>query len=360
MPEAVPTAPRARYDGLDLFRPLSIFGVVLIHFSLGWRFPSTPAFDVLLRARDCAFPIILMTSFFVLTRTVVAHSDRSFGLFAAGRFRRLVVPCLIWSGLYWLMWEVVGPLWSVGHASWPPPTLVLSGFSHLWFLQFLFAGSVIAYPAIRAVARRPRLTWGAAAACVAAAVAYWAWGRPLLSAHVRCDWVDQANPSLRVALIQSVTYAQYTVLGVAVGLVADVINTAYRRRAFRAATLVLAAAAFVVHVSSAAPVVSRAVYTVAVFVVLLRPWPPGILDWLRPAARCSYPVYIIHPAMAQVVLLAFACWQVGPSLPGLLAGSIGVFALSGAAAALLRMLVPADWFLPLVAVGKRRPGAEMR
>ena len=124
--------------------------------------------------------------------------------------------------------------------------------------------------------------------------------------------------------------------------------------------MVAAAAATLLHVSAAAPGVSRSLYSLAIFVVLLRPWSPGSLDWLRPAARYSYPVYIIHPAVAQAVLAALALGHVPSSLPVLLTGSVAVFGLSGVAAVLLRRAVPADWFLPLVPVGKARAGHRMR
>jgi peptidoglycan/LPS O-acetylase OafA/YrhL len=348
-----------RYDGLDLFRAVSIFGVVLFHFSYGLHIAWTPAFDRLLRVRQCALPIIVLTSFFVLTRSIAASPGRTLARFAERRFSRLALPCAIWTACYWAMWKVAGPLWRGGQAAWPPPTLWLSGFSHLWFLQFLFLGSLIALPVVRIVARHPRFHEIAAAVFVTAAVAYWSWGRPGLDSPAWFAWGDRADVNLRVGIEQGIAYATYALVGIAAALVADSINVWYRRPAFQAATLVAAAAALVLHVSAAAPGGSRMLYSLAMFLVLLRPWPPGALDWLRPAARYSYPIYILHPAVAQVVFAAFARGRVPPSVPAILAGSAAVFALSGAAAALLRTLMPADWFLPLVPVGKGGGGAAV-
>jgi peptidoglycan/LPS O-acetylase OafA/YrhL len=355
---------RARYDGLDLFRPLSIFGVVLIHFPRVFDLASEPVFGVLIRLRDCAFPIVVLTSFFVVTRSLLANPDRTFGQFASRRLLRLAVPCAIWSALYWLMWEVAGPVGRGAPGQWPPPSLALTGYGHLWFLQFLFVGSLVAYPAVRAVMHRTRAAGPAAgvwaAACAAAAAGYWMWGQPFLTAHLVPAPGEQADLSLRVAVGQSIAYAKYPILGIGAALVADVIGNLYRRPAFRAATLVVAAAACAVHVAALAPTYSRVFYSMTVFVALLRPWPPGALDWLRPAARYSYPIYILHPAVAQAVVGAFASLLAAPSIPGLIAGSIAVFALSGAAAFVLRTLAPTEWFLPIVPVPVVRVRAGMR
>ena len=358
--EPLDPAARARYGGLDVFRSVSIFGVVVIHFSQVLDLHSTPGLELVIRVRDCSFPIIVLTSFFVLTRSIMAKPDRLFGPFAASRFTRLAVPCIVWTALYWAMWEVAGPLLHGASPSWPPLTIWLTGFIHLWFLQFLFFGAIAAFPVIRFIVGRPRLNWVFAAGFAAAAAAYGLWGRQHLTEHALSVWINLADDSLRVAVTKSVAWGKYIPVGIAMAFLADSIDALYRRPVFRAATLGAAAAAMLLHVSTAVPEVSRSLYSLAVFVVLLRPWPPGSLDWLRPAARYSYPIYIIHPAVAQVVLVAFALGQVPSSLPMLLPGSVAVFALSGVAAAVLRRAVPADWFLPLVPVGKVRATDRMR
>ena len=360
--KTVESASRARYNGLDAFRSLSIFGVVVIHFSQVLRLPGSPALEALIRLRDCSFPIIVLTSFFVMTRSIIAKPDRGFGRFAANRVTRLAVPCLIWTGVYWVLWEVAGPLWRGSSASWPPPTIWLSGYLHLWFLQFLFVGALAAYPAVRFIVRHPRLTPLYVGAFMAAAVAYGLWGRQYLSERALSVWMNQTDESLRVAAIKTGAWMRYIPVGVMIAFCADSIGTLYKSAAFRAATLAVAAAALLLHVSSAAPAVSRSMYSVAVFLVLLRPWPPGACRWLLPAARYSYPIYILHPAVAQVFAgaLALGLGQVPSSLLGLIAGSVVVFSLSGITAALLRRLLPADWFLPLVPVGRSGAGAGMR
>jgi hypothetical protein len=186
------------------------------------------------------------------------------------------------------------------------------------------------------------------------------WGRPFFTRAAALVWSDDADLSLRVGVGQTIRYAKYTVMGIGLGLASESVAAGYRRPAFRVATLVAAAAASAVHVAGIAPTVSRAAYSLAVFLVLLRPSFRGKGEWLRPVARYSYPIYILHPAVAQAALALPVWFASGSTLASLLAGSVAVFAASGAAARLLRAVVPADWFLPLVPVGTRRAGTAIR
>jgi peptidoglycan/LPS O-acetylase OafA/YrhL len=342
----------ARFEGLDAFRAVGIYGVVVIHFYQVMGLAWSPSIDLLIRLRDCAFPVVVLTSFFVLTRSLLRNPDRSFRQFVAGRFWRLEMPCVVWSALYWLMWGVLGPLAAGGRASWPPASLWLSGFVHLWFLQFLFVGSVVAYPLIRAIARRPGHRWLIAASCLAAAFAYGMWGRPYLLVPIEHGWINQADPSLRVATRQATVYTQYIPAAMAIALAADTITGLYERFRFRALSLGAVAATMAVHMSSSGPGFSRVLYSLAVFIALLQPWPRSAVAGLLPASRYAYPIYILHPAVAQVVLVPFLVWpRLTVSLASLVAGSVLVFVASGLLAAALRKVCPWDWFLPLVPVG---------
>jgi peptidoglycan/LPS O-acetylase OafA/YrhL len=362
-PEPPDTGP-IRYDGLDLFRPLSILGVVLVHFPRVFDLGSDRAFGVMMRLRDCALPIIILTSFFVVTRSLLANPGRTFAQFASNRFMRLSVPCAVWSVAYWFSWEIAEPLWRGRSASWPPPSIILSGYRHLWFLQFLFLGSVVAYPIVRTIGRRVRVWRGAAgawaAACAAAAFTYWAWGRSFLTACAATALGEQTDVNLRVAIGQAIAYAKYPLLGVAAALVAPTIDGLYRHPTFRIVSTIVAAAACVVHVAALAPTVTRVFYSVTVFVALLRPWPTGLMDWMRPLARLSYPIYVLHPFLAMVVVALSGPWLATPSIAGLAAGSLATFGLSAAAASLLRMLPAAEWLLPVVAVKHGRTRAVLR
>jgi hypothetical protein len=273
-------------------------------------------------------------------------------------YQRLEVPCLLWTAFYWVTWDAAGPILAGRRPPWPPATLWLSGFVHLWFLQFLVVGAVVTYPFIRLIVRHQWLRWWIFSACLATAFAYGTWTRPSLQAWAASGWVGDADLSLRVAIEKTIAYATYIPVGVAIALSADAIGGLYRRRWFGILTVAVLAAAMTVHLTSAAPRISRLLYSSAVFVVLLRPWKPGALAWLGPAARYSYPIYILHSVVALGVGALVQRTNLAPSLAGLVVLSVAVFAVAGVVAASLRALLPEDWFLPLIPVRmSRRRGA---
>lgn len=340
-----------RYDGIDAFRALGIFGIVLFHVYHAGGQVWSPSIDVLMRLRACSLPIVILISCFVVTRSMLRQPDQPFARFAGRRFWRLGVPCLLWTAIYWLTWHVAGR--AIRHEAplWPPVTIWLSGYEHLRFLQFLLVGALVVFPLARFVARHPRARWVSAAACVAVAAAYASWGRPSVYVYLTNSWVEQADTSLRVALRQGSAHAHFVPLGVAAALAADAIAAWYTRVSFRALTAAALAATLLIHVTGALPGVSRVLYSTSLFVVLLRPWRPGSLAWIRPAVRYSYPIYIIHFALARGASSWLASGGLTATLPGLLAASVAVFVGSGLLAAALRRAAPADWFLPLIAVG---------
>ena len=340
-----------RYEGLDAFRVVGVLGVVFVHVYLalgkGWLSPSV---DLLLRLRACALPGVILTSFFVVTRSLLAHPDQRFAQLFARRFWRLEVPCLLWTAIYWILRDDVPQLLAGRFPPPPPATLWLSGFDHLWFLQFLMLGAVLAYPFIRLVVRCQKLRWVMVAACVSTALAYGTWIRPYLQLQTATGWVLRADTSLQIAIRQSLSFATYIPVGVAFALSADAIRGLYQRWMFHALTIAALAAALTLQLSMALPAVSRLLYSTAVFVVLLRPWRPGLLAWLEPMARYSYLIYILHPLVTRGAAMLVTRAQLRPSGAALAAASLAVFAASGLIAASLRAIMPRDGVLPVVPV----------
>lgn len=124
---------------------------------------------------------------------------------------------------------------------------------------------------------------------------------------------------------------------------------------FRLGTIAAAAAAAVGHISSAGVPFSREIYSLAVFIAVLRPMPPRPFTLMRHLSRWSFVVYILHFGFAVALTAGFAWAGVTRSAFSSLGGAAVVFALSLAAGAMLRRALPFDWLLPLVAVSRRSP-----
>lgn len=349
--------PPARYEGLDSFRVLGIYVVVMAHFHDAWA-PQV-SLGKIVYWRGCAFPIVILTSFFVLSRSVLTKPDRGFGRFIKTRFKRIEMPFLIWTVIYWVITGVVFPLRYGAPIAWPAPTLLLSGYMHLWFLQFIFLGSIILYPLLVFFASRERLRWRFAVSCLVAALAYAVWARPFLVHSIQVG-MAQADPSLQVFADHISNYGVYVPAALGLALCAARIEALYARPVYRMLSLLTVAGALWMHLAlnDSFPF-TKGLYSLAVFVALLQPLPAVVVNALRPIATYSYPIYIIHYLVSYIV--AYKIFRRAPvaATPGkILLGSLFVFGLSLLASVALRKLFPHDWFLPLIPIKRRRRGAE--
>lgn len=348
--------PPARYEGLDSFRVVGIYAVVLVHFHLDWA-PQV-SLGKIVRLRDCAFPVVILTSFFVLSRSVLKKPGRGFSKFITARFKRIEAPFLIWTVIYWGLFGVIYPL-RLGEAiTWPAKTLLLSGFIHLWFLQFIFLGSIILYPLLLFFAGRERLRWQVALSCLMASLSYAVWVEPFIK-HLMKVRMAHTDPSLWVFVGSVNNYSAYVPVALGIALYAEQICTLYRRRTYRILSLLVVAITMWIHLVNDSLPFTKGLYSLAVFVALLRPLPAVAINALRPIAMYSYPIYILHYLVSRVV--AYEIFQRArvEATPGnILLGSIVVFGLSLLASVLMRKFFPRDWFLPLIPISRRRRGLE--
>jgi len=345
----------ARYEGLDLLRGISVFSVAVLHVHvLSGGGPR----DAVLLVRDFAFPILLMGSFFVLAVSFDRRPLRPFGELVRARIVRLLVPSVVWSYLYWIGWWMVRP-WLKGESGvFPPWSLVLTAYLHLWFLHLVFAMTVAFAPVLGWVARGRWPRWPVFGVCLAAAIGSLGWLQPLLlemtsvlDAPAR-SVVAYPAPDWLTCVDRIAPFLAYAPLGLAIGLARGAIDRWYRTAAFRVGTIVAALAALAVHLSPANVPFSREIYSLAVFIAVLRPVPPRPLTMVRYLSRWSFVVYILHFAFAVVLTAAYAWADVAPSALASFGGGVIVFAMALAAGAALRRVLPFDWLLPLVPVGK--------
>lgn len=347
--------PPVRYEGIDAFRVVGIYVVVLVHFQYEWV--PEMSLGPPLRLLGCAFPFVILASFFVLARSVLGKPERGFRRFFAARFKRIEVPFLIWTAVYWWAMGVLYPLAKGEAVTWPSATLLLGGYRHLWFLQFIFLGSLLLYPLLRFHARRGLRRWQITLACLVVLLAHVIWLRPLFE-HLAVRSADDAGAYLRPLFGQAVRYFAYVPAAVGIALYADEISAFYRRRAGRALALALAALTMAVHLLNESLPFTKGIYSLAVFVAFLQPLPSGLINFLRPVAVFSYPIYILHLWVVRVVISIFYRAQVEQTLAGVLMGSVIAFGLSLLAALALRKLFPWDWFLPLIPIKRRGRDAE--
>ena len=149
-PEIIETSSSGRYEGLDAFRGLAAFGVVLAHTFQAAKVNVVNTgglnggLNPWLKLRDFSLPLIVMSSFFVLTISIIRKPDSKFSSFFTKRFKRLWLPLFIWTNIYCLIWalvmlEVIG--WNKSGRM-PSIDIFISGYKHLWFFKFIFLVSL--------------------------------------------------------------------------------------------------------------------------------------------------------------------------------------------------------------------------
>ena len=349
--------PSERYEGIDSFRIFGIYGVVLIHFYHDCFCGPNASIEHIIRLRDCTFPFIILTSFFLIARSAWRKPERSFRHFALGRFKRLEIPLLIWTVIYWGIWNVGHPL-VYGYAIPRPPATLISGYAHLWFLQFIFLGSIVLYPfvGLRALFKRHR--WQMALCCLAIVIAHVLLLRPLVVQLQSTAWMSRADFSFTIFVANINLYLPYVPTAIVIAMWADKITALYKHRTIRLLSLLSVAVTLLIHFAFGGTELTRFFYSLAVFLAVLQPWPASVVNLLRPLAIYSYPVYILHYLVSRMLVAGFHRTQVEFTPGTLLAGSVIVFGLSLLCAVAIRRVFPFDWLLPLTPI-PYRPGSRI-
>lgn len=139
---------KLRLTGIDLFRCLAIYGVILLHsdegmtnYPVGWK--------EILHFSSFAVPFFLATSFY-LTFNKVYKTGGQYLL--KDRLARLLVPYFVWTGLY-IGYKVLkhllqNELDSLSQVFRDPVGLILFGGAafQLYFLPLLVAGTILIKP----------------------------------------------------------------------------------------------------------------------------------------------------------------------------------------------------------------------
>jgi len=347
----------ARYEGLDALRVVASFGIVFLHVYVAAGFPNS--LWLFLKFRDFALPVMVMSSFFVLTVSLTRKPDSGFESFFSRRLKRLWIPLFIWTFVYSLSEAYLFPwLLSAETFGWLPPTVFFTGYRHLWFLQFIFVGSLIIYPLIK------RMTDGESRAriklpifCFGLSILYGFLSHSFLQNYT--DW-DNLSPefdmSLRIFVSQAGNYIFYIPVAVGLALGCGKINELFARARFRRLSLAVVLITMLLHVGTNGIPLTREIYGIAVFLAALQPWRKISFSGWQTLASYSYGIYILHFFPAQILWLVVAAKNLDLDGATVLGVSVVIYFVSFAAAVLIRKLFPAHWLIiPMVAV---RPKQE--
>ena len=345
-----------RYEGLDIFRAVASFGVVLLHVHVSVGHPESLSW--LIKLRDFALPLMVMSSFFLLTISLTRKPQTDFQQFFNKRLKRLWIPFIVWTIIYCMIWAFFVPaiLGNEGFGSFPSLSVFLTGYMHLWFLQFIFAGSLLVYPLLCYGAENKHLSrLKISVFCFLSTLIYAVLFHSLLKNYT--DW-EYSNPdldaNLRLFISQVSAYILYVPIGIGIGLAADKINKIFSFPFYRilsAAIVILTAFA---HTTAYEIQFSRELYGISVFLFAIQPWKKLPLNFVYTLAAYSYGIYILHFGMAQGLSLLAHYQVVELSEIGIIAASVIIYAFSFAAAFILRKLTPWNYFLPLVPVNSAK------
>ena len=360
-PEIRKASSSQRYEGLDAFRGFAAFGVVWLHtVTAGTANQAGFSSEVIawLKLRDFSLPLIVMSSFFVLTISIIRKPESKFSGFFTTRFKRLWIPLFIWTSVYCLMWIFVMPpvLGSYGFGETPTIDVFIGGYMHLWFLQFIFLGSLIVYPVLgwlrsKSEPERIKIAFLFFSAAAIYAIVF----------KLFIQTIDQNNlfpfkpsQSLIVFVGQSAKYIFFIPIAVGLGLLIDKINNLYKQNVFRIYSLTAVLFILILHLTLGLIALTAPMYGIAVFIAALQPWKRIRFRLVYISAQYSYGIYILHFFLCDALQVLVIRGKHELESAALFSISVLFYVMSFVAAVLLRKIIPMDWFIPLVPVGLKR------
>jgi peptidoglycan/LPS O-acetylase OafA/YrhL len=357
-PEIREKSSSQRYEGLDAFRGFAAFGVVWLHTVI-WGTanldgPSRQAITWL-KLRDFSLPLIVMSSFFVLTISILRKPESKFSGFFTTRFKRLWIPLFIWTSVYCLVYAFVMPQYfeSTSLVQTPTVGVFIGGYMHLWFLQFIFLGSLIVYPVLcwlrnKSEPERTKIAFSFFLAAGVYAIIF-----KLFIQTINLQNLLQFKPgqSLIAFIGQSTKYFFFIPIAVGLGLLSDKINNLFKQNIFRICSLIAVLFSLILHLTLGLIAVTAPMYGIAVFIAALQPWKRIPFRLVYISAAYSYGIYILHFFLCVALHVLVIRGNHEFDSAALFSISVLFYVMSFGAAVLLRKMIPVDWFIPLVPVG---------
>jgi peptidoglycan/LPS O-acetylase OafA/YrhL len=138
---------KSKLLGVEFGRGLATYAVILLHSGdAAWGLPVSPAVLTLRSLFDFAVPFFLATAFYFMTvKPEIGYSSQ----FWKSRIERLVIPYVVWSGIFWIARVVTFTLANKAERLQqllqdPIAVIFLGGASYqLYFLPLLLAGTTL-------------------------------------------------------------------------------------------------------------------------------------------------------------------------------------------------------------------------
>jgi peptidoglycan/LPS O-acetylase OafA/YrhL len=348
-----------RYEGLDAFRGLAAFGVVWLHTVISGTTNQngfSPQVIAWLKLRDFSLPLIVMSSFFVLTISTLRKPGGKFSSFFTTRFKRLWIPLFIWTSIYCLVDIFVLPqvLGSKSVIETPAIDVFIGGYIHLWFLQFIFLGSLGVYPVLyllrsKSETKRTKIAFLFFLSAIIYAIVLKLFIQNIINQHNLLPF--KPSQSLITFITQSTKYVFFIPIAVGLGLLNGKINNLYNHGVFRVVSLVAVLFSLILHLTLDLITLTAPLYGIAVFLAALQPWKRIPFRLVYISAAYSYGIYILHFFLCEALQVLIVRGKYELDSKALFSISILFYVMSFGAAFLLKKMIPVDWLIPLVPVG---------
>lgn len=297
---------KLRLTGIDLFRGIAIFGVVILHADEGIAV-VLPLWTQITHFANFAVPFFLALSFYLAFQKIYATAG-AYSLQA--RLTRLLIPYGLWTTLYFLYkvlkYTVKGDFAQVFHISRDPLGILLFGGAafQLYFLPLLITGTIATQP-FAFLTRKQHYLW---IALPLWGVSLWLYDLLLVSgngflndggvAFQGLPWAITDQPLLRIgAVVVAWLLWCLPYILTAMILAAPAVNSYLQRRSWGYAVGMVVAFGVVnqwggLFLPAALYEVSRG-YLAVLGAIALSPYLPP-WSWLKNLGRCAFGIYLIH------------------------------------------------------------------
>jgi peptidoglycan/LPS O-acetylase OafA/YrhL len=299
------SAAQVRNRNIDVVRFFAALGIVFIHAS------KSPALDDWRNIARFAVPFYLFASFYYQSQSLRRKTNRTLGQYIVSRFRRLYLPFLAWSLIYFLARNAKHfILHGDNEAVRPTLGMLWKGDQyHLWFLPYLLFWSIVLALIHWTFLRQNR-----------------AWRWPLIAVAIVAGFVfalapmpawDEMFPSETYAYIQFWRSLPATFWGLAFAWFMTMGPVLYSVPPLLGALgIVLAVVTSLMQVTKGAILlIPRGLSGLGCMLAALVPWRSAATDVLADLGKHSYGIYLSHVLVVESLRLVTNRLHLAASVP---------------------------------------------